>query len=307
MDNKTLLAENERLRSLLKTAALTMGGAHRSMMDQCASNPIKNAWGEQVNVLSLNELQNVANRIAKELGDFDLTSAVYGDMSLFKQLDDFEAFFSKHGHPRPDPNNLVLMKAWMAEKSWSLKVWKGVGEAKDAVIQSLTHQLAMAEDAALKGDSARMMAGGMEMTIGEMSVEIAKRDVLLFDAISQLSSLADAKSSVSPRLAEAYREKLEEVNKSLAGVSQCWDGQPGPEHYNLLPPIGKRVSIYLSSNKAWVDHVVSGYYVWGNHGDDKNVNRVFVTVRDSEGYPNARLLKDVRRAGFVGPERADDE
>jgi hypothetical protein len=45
-----------------------------------------------------------------------------------------------------------------------------------------------------------------------------------------------------------------------------------------------------------VEHTVVGYYVWGNHGLDQNVHRVFVRARDADGYLNARLLSNLRAA-----------
>ncbi|MBA1194719.1 hypothetical protein G7007_17940, partial [Pseudomonas entomophila] len=66
-----------------------------------------------------------------------------------------------------------------------------------------------------------------------------------------------------------------------------------PVDGDLLPPIGSKVLIRLGREDAWVERTVVGYYVWGNHGLDQNVHRVFVRVRDAEGYLNARLLGDV--------------
>lgn len=70
-----------------------------------------------------------------------------------------------------------------------------------------------------------------------------------------------------------------------------------PIEGDLLPAIGEKVLIHLASSDKWVSHRVTGYYVWGNHGENKNLHRVFVRVVDRDGYPNARLLGDVRRVG----------
>lgn len=61
-----------------------------------------------------------------------------------------------------------------------------------------------------------------------------------------------------------------------------------------LPPIGGKVFIHLSSSDSWVGHTVAGYYVWNDLQGDTTLHRVFVRVRDSDGYLNARLLKDIR-------------
>lgn len=67
-----------------------------------------------------------------------------------------------------------------------------------------------------------------------------------------------------------------------------------PVHGDALPPIGSKVLIHLSSSDAWVEHTVAGYYARGALNGDVSLHRVFVRVRDSDGYLNARLLKDVR-------------
>jgi hypothetical protein len=67
-----------------------------------------------------------------------------------------------------------------------------------------------------------------------------------------------------------------------------------PVQHDLLPPVGSQVLIHLARQDKWVEHTVVGYYVWGNLREDKGVHRVFVRVRDAQGYLNARLLNDVR-------------
>lgn len=67
-----------------------------------------------------------------------------------------------------------------------------------------------------------------------------------------------------------------------------------PVHGDLLPPVGSKVMIHLGRQDAWVEHTVTGYYAWGDHDGNDSLHRVFVRVVDADGYPNARLLKDVR-------------
>ena len=71
--------------------------------------------------------------------------------------------------------------------------------------------------------------------------------------------------------------------------------EPEPVEGDLLPAIGEEVLIHLASLDAWVPHTVTGYYAWGDHGGNSSLHRVFVRVVDAAGYPNARLLRDVRR------------
>lgn len=68
-----------------------------------------------------------------------------------------------------------------------------------------------------------------------------------------------------------------------------------PVKGDLLPQIGETVLINLASQNEWVKHTVAGYYVWGSLGEDKNLHRVFIRVRDEDGNLNARLLSDIKR------------
>lgn len=83
-------------------------------------------------------------------------------------------------------------------------------------------------------------------------------------------------------------------------IDKCseWGDSPYPVDAvpgDKLPPIGSKVEIHLASSDKWVEHEVIGYYAWGDFGGNESLHRVFVQVRDKDGYPNARLLKDVRQ------------
>lgn len=83
-------------------------------------------------------------------------------------------------------------------------------------------------------------------------------------------------------------------------ISAIMDALPErlpPVGGDLLPLIGSKVLIHLAREDAWVEHTVAGYYAWPNLRDDPNVHRVVVRVRDSQGYLNARSLKDIRYPG----------
>lgn len=95
------------------------------------------------------------------------------------------------------------------------------------------------------------------------------------------------------RLGELWRcsEGVERAER--AAIAQQPDTLP-PVEGDVLPPIGAKVLIHLASQDAWVEHTVAGYYVWPNHGLVQSVFRVFVRVRDRDGYLNARCLQDIR-------------
>jgi hypothetical protein len=72
-----------------------------------------------------------------------------------------------------------------------------------------------------------------------------------------------------------------------------------PVDHDLLPPLGSKVLIHLANQDAWVEHTVTGYYVWPalKHQikkGEKDTHRVFVRVKDAWGYDNARLLSEVK-------------
>lgn len=68
-----------------------------------------------------------------------------------------------------------------------------------------------------------------------------------------------------------------------------------PVEGDLLPAVGEVVEIHLNSSNTWEKHTVTGYYVWAAHSGAENLHRVSVRVVDSNGYPNARSLSDIRR------------
>src|SRR5690606_38167988 len=68
---------------------------------------------------------------------------------------------------------------------------------------------------------------------------------------------------------------------------------------DLLPKIGEKVLIHLVSMDRWVVHTCVGYYVWGDLVGNRSLQRVFIRVADEEGYLNARMLQDVRKADGI--------
>lgn len=72
------------------------------------------------------------------------------------------------------------------------------------------------------------------------------------------------------------------------GMKSIWDREN-------LPPIGCEVLIHLSSNKAWVRHVVAGHKV--SPMPDSMGYRVEIQLDKSDdprSWKNARLLGDIR-------------
>lgn len=92
------------------------------------------------------------------------------------------------------------------------------------------------------------------------------------------------------------------VVRALAAPTPATDQDAlEPVEGDLLPPVGSKVLIHLARQDEWVEHTVAGYYVWGalSHqvrDGEKDAHRVFVRVKDANGYDNARLLSGVKRA-----------
>ena len=98
-------------------------------------------------------------------------------------------------------------------------------------------------------------------------------------------------------------EAYERVNAELkAEVEKLRNAAAplGPVNGDQLPAINSKVLIHLSSCDAWVEHTVVGYYAWEGLGANEYLHRIFIRVRDADGYLNARLLKDVRTAAAMG-------
>ncbi|MBA6130993.1 hypothetical protein V9385_15715 [Pseudomonas juntendi] len=91
---------------------------------------------------------------------------------------------------------------------------------------------------------------------------------------------------------EAQRRYDEQFAKPGAGPSSPLPPVDG----DMLPAISSKVLIHLAREDEWVEHTVVGYYVWENLRPDPGVHRVFVRVRDADGYLNARGLADIRPA-----------
>ena len=78
---------------------------------------------------------------------------------------------------------------------------------------------------------------------------------------------------------------------------------------DMLPPVGAKVLIHLGRQDAWVEHTVTGYYVWPacKHqvkDGEKDAHRVFVRVKDAQGYDNARLLSEVKVIGHAAQQES---
>lgn len=56
-ENEQLKKQRDELLAALSGASEKMKAAHESMFDQCLSNPVYNAWGKEINISAINELQ----------------------------------------------------------------------------------------------------------------------------------------------------------------------------------------------------------------------------------------------------------
>lgn len=95
----------------------------------------------------------------------------------------------------------------------------------------------------------------------------------------------------------------DEVDALLAKLEhQPAQEQAVPVDGDMLPPVGAKVLIHLGRQDAWIEHTVTGYYVWPacKHqvkDGEKDAHRVFVRVKDAQGYESARLLSEVKLVG----------
>ncbi|MDR9847083.1 hypothetical protein [Herbaspirillum huttiense] len=99
--------------------------------------------------------------------------------------------------------------------------------------------------------------------------------------------------------------KLKKASRELPAEFEC---DMEPVSGDILPAVGTKVLIHLARADKWVEHTVVGYYVHQalSHQvkgkvEDAHVWRVFVRVRDKEGFLNARLLSDIRPVGWKEP------
>lgn len=109
------------------------------------------------------------------------------------------------------------------------------------------------------------------------------------------------------RLTRAADDLIAYIDGRTAGTAPL-----DPVEGDLLPPVGSRVLIHLGRQDAWIEHTVTGYYVWCalSHQvreGEKNSHRVFVRVKDANGYDNARLLSEVRIAAAPSPLNSGKE
>lgn len=55
--------QRDQLLTALEVASGKMKAAHNSMFEQCLSNPVFNAWGKEINVAAINDLQLESSHI----------------------------------------------------------------------------------------------------------------------------------------------------------------------------------------------------------------------------------------------------
>lgn len=121
----------------------------------------------------------------------------------------------------------------------------------------------------------------------------------LRELIYQATSIAENVAGMVPgqqmaHCASDLHKKLREIDRVMLAAAPD-NAEQKPVHGDVLPPVGTDVLIHLASKDAWQAHEVTGYYAWPSLNGSVGLQRVFVCVRDSAGYPNARMLCDVRR------------
>lgn len=117
------------------------------------------------------------------------------------------------------------------------------------------------------------------------------------DLLQALRAILDSHDDESEY--KAVNEAQALIEGSPNSISTAAEEGMEPVEGDLLPPVGSKVLIHLGRQDSWVEHTVSGYYVWPacKHqvkDGEQDVHRVFVRVKDAKGYDNARLLSDVR-------------
>jgi hypothetical protein len=167
--------------------------------------------------------------------------------------------------------------------------------AKDARIAELERDLEQARAAFIGSENARKDAERAWGTVRSI-------DSREFRALADKWQLC-----LTTDIERVYAELVAYIDGRTAGTAPL-----DPVEGDLLPPVGSRVLIHLGRQDAWVEHTVIGYYVWGalSHQvreGEKHAHRVFVHVKDDQGYDNARLLSEVRIAAAPTPIKSGRE
>lgn len=97
---------------------------------------------------------------------------------------------------------------------------------------------------------------------------------------------------------EEYDSWLAVLREGARGVAMPPMPLP-PVDGDVLPAIGSKVSAHYARPDEWREQTVIGYYVWPDLNGSKNLHRVFLRLRDDEGWTSARMLGDVKPAPGV--------
>lgn len=151
-------------------------------------------------------------------------------------------------------------------------------------------------------ETLRLMTNDYLLETERLRAQLAERDALLLDLIhiaeDREQGYADKLHGgvINGKAADALVAMLDRMRVAISASAEPSAPLP-PIEGDLLPAIGSKVLIHLAREDKWVEHTVVGYYVWDNLRPDPSVHRVFVRVRDDQGYLNARMLGDIRPAG----------
>ncbi|ENZ1687438.1 hypothetical protein ACGHBB_000509 [Pseudomonas aeruginosa] len=194
------------------------------------------------------------------------------------QAEQAEAGRSEVERLREENANLILACASLdSEKREMRHKW-------DAIIAMRDAALARVEELELKLDKSDYAYDNDRIHMRGLAARAIARAKVFDDG----SDGADAESARS--VVAILRELL------AVGPAQAQQSVPElePVDGDVLPKIGSTVLIHLARQDEWVEHTVVGYYAWADLGGNDRLHRLFVRVRDRDGYLNVRLLKDVR-------------
>lgn len=161
-------------------------------------------------------------------------------------------------------------------------------DKKDALLQQIEALIADPIPLLNLPESDRLEWEDRLFTLAEL-LEDFRSGVLAKDLPNGFSRYSSQDYLKTPEDVRAYAEATAEPAPRPIPTSERLDRVDG----DCLPEIGSKVMIHLASIDSWIEHEVVGYYAWGDLRGDKNLHRVFVRVKDSDGILNSRLLKDV--------------
>lgn len=188
----------------------------------------------------------------------------------------------------------------VAERDAALAREAEVGRLYDSLVNRSNRE----RDASYKSEDAlREELARYKYLFGQAQKAIDRLNELHPKRMGELAkrlTVAEKRASELEQLLQMFidnsddKDVVELSEHALKPAAEWYEEPLHPVEGDRLPAIGRKVFIRLSSSDSWVEHTVTGYYVWDDLQGSASLHRVFVRVRDGAGYHNARLLKDVR-------------